>query len=100
MFEKKIKVDMTPLPQQAAIPKVIYKKSSKESSAKGSFPEALWGLWLEGLEAADSWGKEDRKRKRKKISEWQNMKAENVMKEEVIFCFVIFNKYKQGSLSF
>lgn len=54
------------IPQQAAIPKVIYKKSSKESSAKGSFPEALWGLWLEGLDAADSWGKEDRERERKK----------------------------------
>lgn len=36
-----LKVFRPHLPQQAAIPKVIYKKSSKESSAKGSFPEAL-----------------------------------------------------------
>lgn len=54
MFDKFFKYLSPHLPQQAAIPKVIYKKSSKESSAKGSFPEALWGLWLEGLDAADS----------------------------------------------
>lgn len=75
------------LPQQAAIiPKVIYKKSSKESSAKGSFPEALWGLWLEGLDAADSWGKRrQREGKKKRSLNDRTWKQKNVMKEEVIF---------------
>ena len=41
-LDKFLKYISPHLPQQAAIiPKVIYKKSSKESSAKGSFPEAL-----------------------------------------------------------
>lgn len=82
-----LKLLQSRLPQQAAIPKVIYKKSSKRALQKG--PELCedcdWRGW-----AADSWGR-DRERK-KKISERQNMKAENVMKEEVVL-FVIFNKY-------
>lgn len=68
IFDKLFKYLTPHLTQQAAIPKVIYKKSSKESSAKGSFPEALWGLWLEGLDAADSWGKRRQREGKKKRS--------------------------------
>lgn len=41
MLDNGLKYLSSRLPQQAAIPKMIYKKSSKESSAKGSFPDAL-----------------------------------------------------------
>lgn len=92
IFDKLLKYLSPHLTQQAAIPKVIYKNSSKESSAKGSFPEALWGLWLEGLDAADSWGERRQREGKKKRSLNDRTWKRKCNERRSGFCFVIFNK--------